>query len=85
MNAAADTGNTALHAVANTGNVPQAEALLKSSSLIIDPTNPQCENATPLHLAIMHGKSACYIHTHLFESHNLHHLTQDLQKSLNLI
>jgi len=55
VNLAADTGNTPLHAAANTGNDKLVQELLKCSGININCTNPQCENATPLHLAVMHG------------------------------
>ena len=57
LNVAADTGNTALHAAANNGNVILVTALLKAERIDLNPRNPQCENATPLHLAVMHGET----------------------------
>lgn len=53
---AADTGNTPLHAAANNGNTELVTMLVKSADIDVNVQNPQCENATPLHLAVMHGK-----------------------------
>lgn len=57
INLPADTGNSPLHAAANNGNVKLVSALLKSPDIEVDCRNTQCEGATPLHLAVMHGKS----------------------------
>ena len=56
INEATATGNTALHAAANLGNPGVTGALLTIKGIHINTTNPQCEDATPLHLAVMHGK-----------------------------
>ncbi|GFN98418.1 caskin-1 [Plakobranchus ocellatus] len=55
VNQAADTGNTALHAAANSGKLPLVEMLCECESIDVNCVNLQCENATPLHLSIMHG------------------------------
>ncbi|XP_050394308.1 uncharacterized protein LOC126812105 [Patella vulgata] len=55
VNVACDTGNTTLHAAANNGYSKLVAELITCSTLDIDPVNKQCENTTPLHLAVMHG------------------------------
>ncbi|KAK3751046.1 hypothetical protein RRG08_044624 [Elysia crispata] len=55
VNQPADTGNTALHAASNSGNLPLVEMLCGCDSIDMNCVNPQCENATPLHLSVMHG------------------------------
>lgn len=55
INQASDTGNTALHAAANAGNVDVVKVLCRSPDISVNCLNPQCENSTPLHLAVMHG------------------------------
>ncbi|CAH1795219.1 unnamed protein product [Owenia fusiformis] len=55
VNKISDTGNSALHAAANNGNVVLVTTLLKAPGIHVDVVNPQTENATPLHLAVMHG------------------------------
>ncbi|XP_005093860.2 uncharacterized protein LOC101861107 [Aplysia californica] len=55
INLPADTGNTALHAAANSGNLVMVEILCGCEGLDLNCVNPQCERATPLHLAAMHG------------------------------
>ena len=57
INKAADTGNSPLHAAANNGNTELVTILVRSADINVDIINPQCENATPLHLAVMHGKT----------------------------
>ncbi|XP_071107878.1 uncharacterized protein [Haliotis cracherodii] len=54
-NQPADTGNTPLHAAANSGNLSLVVELLKCPYVQVSAANPQCEQATPLHLAVMHG------------------------------
>lgn len=56
VNCPADTGNTPLHAAANNGNVNLVTILLQNPRININSKNPQCEDATPLHLAIMLGR-----------------------------
>ena len=56
VNHPSDTGNTALHAAANNGNVKLVTELLKSRDINVNCLNPQCDNAAPLHLAVMHGR-----------------------------
>ena len=56
VNIPADSGNTPLHAVANSGNVKVAKLLLAVNEIDVNAVNPQCENATPLHMAVMHGR-----------------------------
>ena len=55
INHPSDTGNTALHAAANNGNVKLVAELVKSPDIDLNCRNPQCEDAAPLHLAVMHG------------------------------
>ena len=56
VNKPADNGNTPLHAAANVGDVKMVATLLNVEGIHVNATNPQCEGATPLHLAVMHGK-----------------------------
>ena len=56
VNQAADTGNTPLHAAANGGNFDVVKVLVHCPGIQVDCINKQCENATPLHLAVMHGQ-----------------------------
>ncbi len=56
VNRAADNGNTPLHAAGNVGDAKMVATLLNVDGIAIDAKNPQCENATPLHLAVMHGE-----------------------------
>ena len=56
INLPADTGNTPLHAAANNGDVALVTTLLRAPDINANPTNAQCEQATPLHLAVMHGQ-----------------------------
>ena len=56
LNDVTATGNTALHAVANNGNVEVAALLLAEPSIEVNVRNTQCDDATPLHLAVMHGE-----------------------------
>ncbi|XP_064612317.1 uncharacterized protein LOC135476265 [Liolophura sinensis] len=55
VNQSTDTGNTALHAAANQGCGKIAEILLQTPDILVNCQNPQCEHATPLHMAVMHG------------------------------
>lgn len=55
VNLASDTGNTALHAATNSGNTQLVSILLHSPDINVNCVNVQCEEATPLHLAVMHG------------------------------
>ncbi|XP_013408417.1 uncharacterized protein LOC106172316 [Lingula anatina] len=50
-----DTGNTPLHAAANCGNVDLVDLLLRVPTVEVNPVNIQCDQSTPLHLAVMHG------------------------------
>ena len=56
VNETANTGNTLLHAVANNGNVEVASVLLSERDVNVNARNPQCDDATPLHLAVLHGE-----------------------------
>lgn len=58
INHPSDTGNTALHAAANNGNVKLVAELVKSPEIDLNCRNPQCEDAAPLHLAVMHGHTS---------------------------
>ena len=55
VNETSPSGNTPLHAAVNTGNVSMVKLLI-SAGAKRDAWNPECEGATPLHLAIMSGK-----------------------------
>ena len=55
VNETSPSGNTPLHAAVNTGNVSMVKLLI-SAGAKLDAWNPECEGATPLHLAIMSGK-----------------------------
>ena len=55
VNQAADTGNSPLHAAANCGYDEVAQILLEAPGINKNPTNTATENATPLHLATLHG------------------------------
>lgn len=55
INHISDTGNTALHAAVNNGSAQLVAILLKSSDINVNCINSQCENAAPLHLAVLHG------------------------------
>ena len=57
VNESAKTGNTPLHSAANSGSVSVTKVLLQTEDIQVNVTNPQCEDATPLHLAVMHGMS----------------------------
>ena len=57
VNKPADNGNTPLHAAANVGDVKMVATLLNVEGIKVNVRNPQCEDATPLHLAVMHGKT----------------------------
>ena len=63
VNVAANNGNTALHAAANSGHVDSVVELIKCKDININMCNPLCDNATPLHLAVMHGQ---YPKNHIF-------------------
>lgn len=55
VNEASRTGNTALHAVANNANVEICALLLAEADIDVNAANDQCDDATALHLAVMHG------------------------------
>ena len=55
VNEPAHTGNTPLHSAANSGSASVMEILLECDDIQVNATNPQCEDATPMHLAVMHG------------------------------
>lgn len=57
VNVPSDSGNSPLHAAANAGDVKLVSILLSASNINVNVINRQCDNATPLHLAVMHGKS----------------------------
>jgi len=65
INIPADTGNTALHAAANSGNLASVELICQCPGVDLNCVSPYCERATPLHLAAMHGHEkivACLLH-----------------------
>ena len=55
INEKAPSGNSPLHAAVNTGNITLVKVLINAGA-DINAWNPECEGATPLHLAIMSGK-----------------------------
>jgi ankyrin repeat protein len=55
VNRAADSGNTPLHAAANYGDLTLVDILLTSRRTDVNAPNQQADNATALHVAIMHG------------------------------
>ena len=55
INEKAPSGNTLLHAAVNTGNITLVKVLINAGA-DVNAWNPECEGATPLHLAIMSGK-----------------------------
>ena len=55
VNEKAPSGNTPLHTAVNTGNVTIVKLLIDSGANI-NAWNPECDGATPLHLAIMSGE-----------------------------
>ena len=55
VNEKAPSGNTPLHAAINTGNINIVKLLINAGANV-NAWNPECEGATPLHLAIMSGK-----------------------------
>ncbi|KAK0051744.1 hypothetical protein Bpfe_018751 [Biomphalaria pfeifferi] len=61
VNQTAETGNTPLHAAANIGDLQIVELLCQCDRINVNCVNYQCEQATPLHLAVMHG------HTEIIE------------------
>lgn len=61
VNEKAPSGNTPLHAAINTGNINMVKLLINASANV-NAWNPECEGATPLHLAIMSGKY-CFFKT----------------------
>ena len=56
INRLADSGNSALHAAANTGSKELVRELLSAKNIDVNAQNSFCDNATPLHLAVMHGQ-----------------------------
>lgn len=55
INEKAPSGNTPLHAAINNGNINMVKLLINAGANV-NAWNPECEGATPLHLAIMSGK-----------------------------
>jgi len=58
VNRPCDSGNSPLHVAVNLGNLSLVKMLLRMPDIEVNRRNPQSENATPLHLAVLHGKSA---------------------------
>ncbi|XP_067026895.1 putative ankyrin repeat protein RF_0381 [Acropora muricata] len=56
VNEKATSGNTALHAAVNTGNISMVQTLI-NAGVKVNACNAECEGATPLHLAVMGGDS----------------------------
>ncbi|XP_015754974.1 PREDICTED: uncharacterized protein LOC107334550 [Acropora digitifera] len=54
VNEKAPSGNTALHAAVNTGNISMVQTLINAGAKV-NACNAECEGATPLHLAVMAG------------------------------
>jgi len=56
VNSVADSGNSALHAAANMGSKELVRELLGARDINVNVQNSSCENATPLHVSVMHGQ-----------------------------
>ncbi|XP_048349768.1 uncharacterized protein LOC125431141 isoform X2 [Sphaerodactylus townsendi] len=59
-NQAAENGNTPLHAAVNTGKMHLVSLLLHYPGINVNVPNPQCDGATPLHLAIVYARSLLF-------------------------
>jgi hypothetical protein len=55
VNMPADSGNTPLHVAANRGDAEVTRQLLAAKNVNVDVPNADCDNATPLLLAALHG------------------------------
>ncbi|XP_074648031.1 uncharacterized protein LOC141903694 [Tubulanus polymorphus] len=53
--APADSGNTPLHAAANSGSASMVRTLLNFGRVDVNKVNKHCDNATALHMAVLHG------------------------------
>jgi ankyrin repeat protein len=60
VNQPATSGNSPLHVAANTGNAEIIKMLAQAKAININPKNPECGDATPLHLAAMLGEEICF-------------------------
>ena len=56
MNRSSSSGNTPLHSAANWGFTEVVQILLDKGQAQVNCANPNCDNATPLHLAVMQGR-----------------------------
>ena len=56
VNHAADNGNTPLHVAAGFGDDEIVKLLLTARGVDVNVRNTSADGATPLHLAVMHGK-----------------------------
>lgn len=55
VNRPCDTGNSPLHIAVNLGNEATVRLLLTIPDIDVNIENRQCDGATPLHLAVLHG------------------------------
>ena len=56
VNRSSSSGNTPLHSAANWGFTEVVQILLDKGQAQVNCANPNCDNATPLHLAVMQGR-----------------------------
>ena len=65
VNRPCDTGNAPLHVAINVGNPKIIQLLVNMPDIDVNRVNPECDDATPLHLAALHGKHASYDCTYI--------------------
>ena len=58
VNQVPGSGNSALHTSVYVGN-PRITQMLIDAGADVNLWNPECQGATPLHLAVWHGKNIC--------------------------
>ena len=56
VNRAADNGNAPLHVAASLGDEELVKLLLTARGINVNVSNSSADGATPLHVAVMHGK-----------------------------
>ena len=65
VNRAADNGNTPLHVAAGFGDDKMVKLLVTARGVDVNVQNTSADGATPLHLAVLHGKSSYRLTTYL--------------------